>query len=416
MGTLSSEKEKEISGKLASSMYLIIPAVVLGMGSILLLLFGSGDNLSAIRFELGRLWNNATLAEVAEETVPAGARMKRPLKQVSNDELNAQQVQNMVQNTRSILREAGQRRKTAGLQVEQSPMFTSEITASQATMDMNLVRQALRLSEFPRLVERLNSNTILPLPEKKKSSRYLIGVSMYPAYTFRRMSYDHSRMGTRRDQNSIYGFHQSEAYREENDRPVLNFGASMDLYFHFSERILISSGLGIQTFGEKVRVLRSKDMMDLSGVSPQAINMDQKSIYYAPEGRSEESKAIPFINNYTFLQLPMMLNYRTSQAKYHATDLQAGIGVNYLISADAVLYDFDCDVYRWTNDPADEIFRRFTAVASAGAVWRSYFSETAEVFANPQVHYTIGSMFSENYPVRQNPYAFGLRFGLRVHL
>lgn len=416
MGTLSSEKEKEISGKVASSMYLIIPAVVLGMGSILLVLFGSGDNFDALRFELGRLWNNATMTEVSETKPETRKIIRAAVPLADRDELNPQQVENALQNSRSILRDAGNRRKSAGLPVEQSPLFSAELPASDVTMDMNRVQEALRFSEFPRLVERLNSNTILPLPEKKRSSRYLIGVSMYPAYTFRRMSYDNSRLGTRREQNSIYGFHQSEAYREENDMGVLNFGASMDVYFQFNDKILLSSGLGVQTFGEKVRVLRSKDLHDMSGISPQAINLDQRSVYYSPEGRQEEAKAIPFINNFTYLQLPLLLNYRTTQAKYHATDIQLGMGLNYLLSTDAVLYDFNCDVYRWTNNPADAEFRRLTAVATAGAVWRSYFSETAEVFANPQMHYMVRSMFSEAYPIRQNPYALGLRFGLRVHL
>lgn len=416
MGTLSSEKEKEISGKVASSMYLIIPAVVLGMGTILLVLFGSGDNFDALRFELGRLWNNATMAEVSEEEVPLRKKPRNAVPLSSPDELNAQQVENVVQNSRSILRDAGKRRKSAELPILPSPSYSQVLPASEVAMDMNRVQEALRFSEFPRLVERLNSNTILPLPEKKRSSRYLIGVSMYPAYTFRRMAYDHSRMGTRREQNAIYGFHQSEAYREQNDMGVLNFGASMDVYFQFSDKILLSSGLGVQTLGEKVRVLRSRDLHDMSGISPQAINLDQSDIYYAPEGRPEEAKAIPFINNYTYLQLPLVLNYRTSQAKYFATDVQVGIGLNYLLSVDAVVYDFDCDVYRWTNAPTDAEFRRLTTVATAGAVWRSYFSETAEVFANPQIQYTLGSVFTENYPIRQNPYALGLRFGLRVHL
>lgn len=416
MGTVSNEKEKAFTGKVRSTMFLIIPAIAIGLGSILLLLFSDSENFAGLRFELGRLWENVTNEKKAVESIARPNINRTPRSSALAETVDQESVKREMENTRSILKETASKRKRPSMAVQQNLPEKQIIPSEALSLDPAALKPEVRFSEFPRLVERLNSESILLIPERKKVSKFSVGVSMFPAYTYRYLQYRNDQLGTRRSGNIIFGFHQSEAYREANDEPLLNFGAGVDLYLQLNEKLILESGLGIQTYGEKVRVLRQKDIQSISGISPQAHYMNQDEIYFSPESRPEEGKAIPFINTYSYARLPIYLNYMFYNGTKYAADIQLGGGLDYLISADAVVYNFNADLYEWTNSPKFGGFSRFNGHALMGMRLRSYFSETSEVFVNPQVQCMLGSVFKKEYSIRQNHFAAGLRFGLRVHL
>lgn len=416
MGTISNEKEKAFTGKVRTTMFVIIPAISLGLGSILLLLFSDSENFAGLRFELGRLWKNVTHERKANESIMESGIQKTSRFSEAAESLDQESIKRELENTRSILKETANKRKQPSIAVQQPLPEKQIIPSEQLNLDPTALKPELRFSEFSRLVERLGSESILLIPERKKVSKFSVGVSMFPAYTYRNLAYRNDQLGTRRTGNLIFGFHQSEAYREANDAPLLNFGAGVDLYLQLTERLILESGLGVQTFGEKVRVLRQKDIQSISGISPQAHSMNQEEIYFSPESRPEEYKAIPFINTYTYARLPVYLNFMFYNGEKYAADVQFGGGLDYLISTDAVVYSFDADLYEWTNTPQFESFKRLNGHCLVGLRLRSYFSETSEVFVNPQLQCMLGSVFRKEYAIRQNHFAAGLRFGLRVHL
>jgi hypothetical protein len=170
--------------------------------------------------------------------------------------------------------------------------------------------------------------------------------------------------------------------------------------------------------GEQLYIVAhsNKESQSIANRQPGKEFADFGTTYESPETVEESRDKIPFNNYYGYLEIPLLANYRIWKKDNFNFDLQGGFSYTYLNHVDAMVYDFETDVYYWISKRSFDYLNRHNANAYLGFSISQYISPNVEIFANPQFRMTLRSTFSENYLVKQHQYSAGMRLGMKVNL
>jgi hypothetical protein len=284
----------------------------------------------------------------------------------------------------------------------------------------------ISLESIPRvsMYDVLPSGKYINLSDKKyliskdldfRRGKWSIGASFSPNYTYRTLSYyDVNAVASRIDDGVAYIDGQSSGYRNNHDKPLINFSTGIDVYYHISDRWTISTGLQYTSLGEQLQVVRSPNNLQKArsaGSSP----MDDNH-YLSPENTSyDDLDKIPFNNYYGLLEIPLRVEYRIFEKNGLSITGQTGITYSRLDHVDALLYDYESKQYNWHSSSGSSHFNQQLWSLGAGISLNQFISQEVEIFASPRFRYFHTPTFSESYEIRQNQWLAGMRLGLLYH-
>ena len=268
-------------------------------------------------------------------------------------------------------------------------------------------------------IKRLESSTVFNPNIRCKTSRISVGISFAPALSYRTLKYANEPMTA-----AIYSGNntrvsgQTESGRNMNDRMIVSIFGGADVYIQYSPKISFQTGVYYASYGEQLNV------QEINSHDPN-LNMADKqknpafcgTAVYSPvgDGSETEATAVPFTNQFKFIEIPFLVNYNLKHRRY-AYEVQTGFSMAFLDHADALVYDFGSHYYYWVSSSDFELFNRTFFTGIAGISINQMISKTTEIFANPQLRYVFTPTFKTDYPANQHQYAAGLRMGIKVYL
>ncbi len=260
-------------------------------------------------------------------------------------------------------------------------------------------------------IKRLESPTIFNPNAQCKSSKFSVGFSLVPTFSYRTLNYLSAEQG------GSYTLGQSEKYRNKTDKMVVTFFGGVDVYYELTPRLSLQTGLYYGSYGEQIQV------SEIAPTDPNLTMADNRKgegfysnpIYCASENAVSDNPTVPFFNQYRVIEIPLVANYKLYQKKL-IYEIQLGVAASMLDHADALVYDFGSDYYYWVPTSDFELFNKFFATGIAGFAVNQMVSKRAELFVNPQFKYVFTPTFNEKYPVVQHQLATGLRMGIKLHL
>lgn len=411
MGTSSKITEKKIRRKIRWGAYVVSPLLTLGILTLLLQLFFSpfSSDFMNLNFDLGKLWPWATAGEKTETVMMPGP---------GQDEQEPILNRPLTRNSLELLRELNRIKRDIRPR-EVSNVNRSETRASYRSVQFDQISikpmEIERIENIHRTFGRINltEKEYLVSPELKVNrNRFAIGVAFAPAYSYRTLSYR---------QETPQGVHpegQSKVYRNNNDQPILNFYAGVDLFFNVNPRLSIQSGLYYSSIGEQLYIVPHSHLesQSIAYREPDEAFAKFNTTYESPETVEQSRDRIPFNNYYGYLEIPLLANYRVWKKGNVNLDVQGGFSYTYLNHVDAMVYDFESDVYYWISKRSFELLNRHNANAYLGVAVSQYITPNVEIFANPQFRMGLRPTFNDNYPVKQHQYSGGVRLGMKVNL
>lgn len=260
-------------------------------------------------------------------------------------------------------------------------------------------------------IKRLESPTIFNPDAQCKSSKFSVGFSLVPSFSYRTLNYNLT------SEKGNFALGQSESYRDKTDKMVVTFFGGIDAYYELTPRISLQTGLYYGSYGEQIQV------SEIAPTDPNITMADSRKgegfysnpIYCASETAVSDNPTVPFFNQYRVIEIPLIVNYKLYQKKL-IYEIQMGMAASFLDHADALVYDFGSDYYYWVPTSNFDLFNKFFATGIVGFTASQMINRRAELFVNPQFKYLFTPTFNEKYPVTQHQMSTGLRMGIKLHL
>jgi hypothetical protein len=385
------------------------PVLFLGIISLAvqLIFFKGSSNFFLFDFNSGLLWKSD------EASAPQSTGVPNVIREFFPERILPENFAFAAGNKEEIIQSQQEITKTVLPRTIEviSPKITKTYFLS---LQMNRVESQglFELSLKTDAMKRLESITLFNPNIQSKKSKIAVGFSFAPSFTFRSLKYLNNG-----STNGNWTLGQSEKYRNQSDKKVLNFYGGLDVYFQINPRLNVQTGIYYSAYGEQITVA------ELVDGDPNLPNANEKKSYYfdsdpaycSPETYEAEVDRIPFTNNYRFVEIPVLVNYKLT-SKMLIYEVQAGISISSLNKADALIYDFKSDYYYWVNRSDFILFNKYFWGGQLGFLIRKAVSPRMDLFVNPQFKYLFTPSFNEIYSVEQHQYATGLRVGLKFHL
>jgi hypothetical protein len=127
-------------------------------------------------------------------------------------------------------------------------------------------------------------------------------------------------------------------------------------------------------------------------------------------------------NRFTYLEVPLLLNYINTISGRFAFRLSAGMSYSYLMKQRASFVDMDnrfsiagpAPVYHQSSRTGETPFRQHNVNMQLGAYVSYLVGQRVEVFVGPSYRRTLMSTFNATYPFRQRFNATGVETGVRL--
>ena len=393
----------------------IVPAIFAGLGLLTFQTYSliTGKPFSQFVFDIGKLWesNDSDKDKIANiETI------QFPNFGIESEELvDETRFQNNLVNrliipqkkeARVVLNtdDAGKTKITGGSQFSIAKMSViKDVHLNTSLLNQQLLKYYNRLES-----EYLVNPNIIP-----KKGKWYWGVSLAPSLSFRTFSYNPNLVnGVAIEGNYRYTYGLTERERNLTDKTVTSFSFGLDVGRQLTERISLESGLYISRYGEQVQVTKpDTDNPNFEGAS----FMGHLPVYEQYNGDEGGESLIPYTNQYTYLEVPLIFSMEVLQTGKSRISLQAGVNIQKLRAVNALVYDFETDYYYWVNN-SDEIFSHFGMCTNTGIQFSKYVGEKVELFINPNFKFALNSTFKEPYAVTQKQYSSGLRVGFKKQI
>lgn len=410
------KEDIRITKKVKSWSYWLVPIASIGIVTLIVqLIFAPfSSDVFSFNFALGKLWKGDDPEAASTLVIEESPKIHHlPILEHANPE-----KQKRLESLTRMLQKIQPKKITKSL-----PASAAQTLSKSEYIDLNLDRiDAFTIPEVPAFTQRFinlsQQETLLPGIKELEPSKFRVGFSFSPSLNHRYLSYsDWSATGSRKVDNTVYSFGQTEKYRDQNDKPILGFSIGLDLYYTQSEKLYFQTGLYYSSMGEQLYVAKHDEGTVLPARTENSQFGNSNPAFQSPEtSTAKDMEVIPFTNYYGFYEVPLLVNYKIASTKIVQFEAQAGVSYSYLDHADAVIYDFESDSYYWIPTSKFNLFRKHNLNTYAGLSIGTLLSSKVEVFLNPQCKFAVLSTYTNDYPVNQNQYSFGMRMGLKVNM
>ncbi|MBI1223169.1 MAG: outer membrane beta-barrel protein [Bacteroidetes bacterium] len=193
-----------------------------------------------------------------------------------------------------------------------------------------------------------------------------------------------------------------ENKKNELDKGITSFNASVMARYHFTNKFSVAFGVTYSQFGEVI------------GIGPKRQNpvYDAMALEYGynPNNMRTPGNANSYTNRYHYLQVPVMV-YMKNPLGNSRFSLSSGLGISlgYLLSQKSMVYDYRVEHYVENKN----FLRNYNAMAHAQALLEYSVNTRWTVQAGPQLNYSLVSTYQNYYTISQHQYSVGMSFGLQ---
>lgn len=416
MGTNQKITQQRIKRRVRIGAFFLIPFILIGGGTIIFQLTSGDGNLGSFDFNIGKLWSWAT---TPNEPEPASVESEydqviTPLPKYAKqpEVTKADQI------------------PTVKVRPKRSAPI---ITGSQVSSRPDDRKQPFKLVEVntlnpPNTFNYLSSGRHIDLQKKEYlipqdietvRSRVAVGASFAPGISYRRLGYHDINSVARVENQTAYTYGQSKEFRNNNDRPIMNFYSGIDVYVNLNKRWSIQSGFYYSSHGEKLLVINKNEPSPMnSKVSEESAFLNRQSVFDSPEMVDyTANEELPFSNYYGLMEVPLIVGYQALELNEMLhVNVQLGASYGYLDHADVLMYNYETNKYFWIPSSNFSLINKHFLSGIAGVEVAQYISKEIEIFANPQFKYALTPTFKSDYEIKQNQWAVGMRMGMKVHL
>lgn len=362
----------------------------------------------SLNFDLGKLWPWSKTADDTELFYSGEDLAEDPADLIAFDGQNRLELLRELNRIKNVIKP----REVHYMNTSDQRIDTRNVHLDQISIEPIELKRIENIDQtFGRI--NLTEKEYLVSPEMSiNRSRFAVGIAFAPGYSYRKLSYRTNTPVT------LNGKGQSNVYRNSNDQPIMNFYAGIDIFFNVNPRLTLQSGLYYSSMGEQLYISEHQngESMNISSSGRNKAFNGFNTMYESPEVVSGSRDRIPFNNYYGYLEIPLLANYRVWKKDNVNLDIQGGFSYTYLNHVDAMVYDFDSDLYYWISKRSFDYLNRHNANAYLGVSVSQYITPNVEIFANPQIRFGVKSTFNEEYPVKQHQYSGGIRLGMKVNL
>lgn len=415
MGSGQKIVHQKIRKRIRIGAYIFVPVILVGGATIVFQLMTGSGNFGSFDFNIGKLWSWATSSEeepVVQKEIELSGIITPFRVEVESQIPDKEEKTSMfrVEPVRSnTLRDVV---SSAVFERNSDPFKPIEVKNVEPAKTFNYLKSG-------RHIDLLKKEYLIPQDIKAQRSKVAVGASFAPGVSYRRLRYNDISSVARIENKTAYTYGQSKEYRNQHDKPIMNFYSGIDVYVHLNDKWSVQTGFYYSSFGEKLKVVRKNDPDQLtSNVSSGSAFVDKKSVFESPEMVSyEPNEELPFTNYYGLMEVPVLVSYKAHEVnELLSVNVQLGGSYGYLDHADMLLYNYETNTYFWIPSSDFPLLNKHFISAITGVELSQYISPEIEIFANPQFKYAITPTFKREYEIKQNQWATGMRLGMKVHL
>ncbi|MES2560382.1 MAG: outer membrane beta-barrel protein [Bacteroidota bacterium] len=195
--------------------------------------------------------------------------------------------------------------------------------------------------------------------------------------------------------------------REQNDKALYSFNAGIKVERVLSKHWSVSAGLlySMVKF-EEIKLLNTV-VTDTSKFVSLAEADKAKKVVQVDQTRFDIS--------FSSLEVPMQVGYRLQRKKMYY-QLTAGMSYAYLFQTRSLVFDQkDSLNVHETDDAGNNRLTRHSLLVLGGINVGYEFSKRLSCYAGPVYRYSLNSIYSKDYIIRQQPYYLGLEMGIKYY-
>ncbi|MFA7379626.1 MAG: porin family protein [Bacteroidia bacterium] len=209
-----------------------------------------------------------------------------------------------------------------------------------------------------------------------------------------------------------YYYDSYQSFRNVTDQQSSSFTAGFKTDYNFMNHFGITTGLTYAQRKEQISVDKYEEMVFNFAEATWDIHTTTAAGY---------SEVIT--NTFTYLEVPLLLNYNNTIAGRFAYRLSAGASYAYLMKQSAYFVNFDdrtsimgpAPIYSKESQIGNTPFRQHNFNLQLGAYVSYLFNQRMEVYAGPNYKRSLLSTYKDKYPFRQQFHAIGAEMGLRIY-
>lgn len=209
-----------------------------------------------------------------------------------------------------------------------------------------------------------------------------------------------------------YYYDSYQSFRNVTDQQSSSFTAGFKADYTFMNHFGVTTGLTYAQRKEQISVDKYEEMVFNFAEATWDIHTTTTAGY---------SEVIT--NTFTYLEVPLLLNYNNTIAGRFAYRLSAGASYAYLMKQSAYFVNFDdrtsimgpAPIYSKESQTSNTPFRQHNFNLQLGAYVSYLFNQRMEVYAGPNYKRSLLSTYKDKYPFRQQFHAIGAEMGLRVY-
>lgn len=209
-----------------------------------------------------------------------------------------------------------------------------------------------------------------------------------------------------------YYYDSYQSFRNVTDQQASSFTAGFKADYNFMNHFGLTTGLTYAQRKEQISVDKYEELV---------FNLAEARWDVHTTTTAGYSEGIT--NTFTYLEVPLLLNYNNTIAGRFAYRLSAGASYAYLMKQSAYFVNFDdrtsimgpAPIYSKESQLSNTPFRQHNFNLQLGAYVSYLFNPRMEVYAGPNYKRSLLSTYNDKYPFRQQFYAIGAEMGLRVY-
>lgn len=195
--------------------------------------------------------------------------------------------------------------------------------------------------------------------------------------------------------------------REQNDKALYSFNAGIKVAKHIGPHWSLSGGV----FYAKVQF---EEIRIVNTIIPDSNGNEFGNLAAADkENRITQVNQNSFDISFTSLEFPLQVSYQFQRNKMHC-QLSAGVAYSYLFQTRSLVFNPSDSLNVQETDDADNNRLNQHSLLLMGGVNIGYqLSKQWSLFAGPVYRYSLHSIYSKDYIIRQQPYYLGIEFGVK---
>lgn len=195
--------------------------------------------------------------------------------------------------------------------------------------------------------------------------------------------------------------------REQNDKALYSFNAGIRMARHIGPHWSISGGLLYSKVQfEEIRIVNT--------IIPDSTGNDFGNLTAADKNnRITQAEQNSFDISFTSLEFPVQVSYQFQRNNIYC-QLSAGVAYSYLFQTRSLVFDpSDSLNVQETDDAGNNRLNQHSVLLMGGINIGYQLSPKWSLFAGPVYRYSIHSIYSKDYIIRQQPYYLGLELGVK---